>query len=146
MMRYETIVTAQRNECQHQHLRENIGTSIHTNIGTLYRALGGTSTTYLLLAVRVYLASAEISLSLVESGQLNMCSVSHMHSWRAWYLRLNAAEFSNVSRHPSDAEIRHQTPVRHPSDDEIRHQISNRHPSDAEIIHQTPVSRCSQTV
>ena len=53
--------------------------------------------------LHTYLASADISLSLVESGQLNMCSVSHMHSWRAWYFRLKAAEFSNVSRQPSDA-------------------------------------------
>jgi len=49
------------------------------------------------------LASAEISLSLVESGQLNMCSVSHMHCWRDWYCRVNAAVFSKISRHPSEA-------------------------------------------
>lgn len=32
-----------------------------------------------------------------------ICSVSHMQSWAAWYSRLNAAVFSNSSRHPSSA-------------------------------------------
>lgn len=34
---------------------------------------------------------------------ITICSVSHMQSWAAWYSRLNAAVFSNSSRHPSSA-------------------------------------------